>query len=148
MESLRLRATASAALLLAPLATGQARDSASLLERARAALGSPSDPAAVVEGRGKAHASGVDGEITIALAWNGRFRLELDSELPQAAGFDGTTVWTRDILGLSRAIELQDADRWRLLGWVLSGHWVDSPEVETSEIPGSDPPARTGVRVG
>lgn len=109
------------------------------LRRAREAVGAWSAPDAVVEGRGRARASGAEGALVLVLAANGAFRQELSSRLPDGAGFDGQVAWTRDRTGLERVVELEEADRLELVNWVLSGHWLESRRVETSLASGSTP---------
>jgi predicted aspartyl protease len=91
-------------------------------------------PATRVEGAGKAKERGVEGSLRVLLAPDGRFRFEVESELPGVAGFDGTTAWTRDRSGLERTVVLEDADRSKLFAWVLSGHWCAAPELAIREL--------------
>jgi hypothetical protein len=122
------------ALLVALLGLG----GAALAQEAPAGAPDAASRAAVppqVEGRGKARAGGLDGSLRVVLAADGRFLLDVATALPERAGFDGTRVWTRDHSGLERVIELEDADRWKVLAWVLSGHWraADELDVRTEE---------------
>lgn len=120
---------ACAALLAAPIRAQQA-----LAERARAALGAWSE-AAPLEGRGRAHAAGLDGEQRVVLAADGRYRFEFASALPEASGFDGTHAWTRDRSGLESVLELEEAERSKLFAWVLSGHWSTASELDLATLP-------------
>ncbi|NOT28950.1 MAG: hypothetical protein HOP15_00720 [Planctomycetes bacterium] len=111
-----------------------------LLDRARAALGKAE--AAQLEGCGKAHASGLDGSVRVAAASDGRFRVNVDTELPEHIGFDGVLVWKGDRMGLQRVVELEEADVSRLFGWVLSGHWISAPELDVRalDVPSGEAP--------
>jgi len=105
----------------------------SLRERARAALGGTND-GAPLEGRGKAHAGGLDGVHRVVLAGDGRFRFELDTALPEGAAFDGKCVWTSDHAGLQRVVAMEEADRAKVFAWVLSGHWSTARELDVREL--------------
>lgn len=120
-----------AILFLAPLQDSpplQAR-----LEHVRKALGvvggSVAGTELQLEGRGRARALGVDGELRVVLSTGGSSRVEVRSDLPMADGFDGRTSWHRDSTGLARATALEQPDRAKVLGWVLSGYWSVAPEL-------------------
>lgn len=130
-----------ALLLLGAEASSQAADG--WKEHARQALGPWQGPATMLEGSGRAHASGADGKLRLLLAPDGSFRQEFQSRLPDAAGFDGRTAWTRDRTGLERAVELEEADQLKLIAWLLSGYWLESAAVETRPFE----PATTGTRL-
>ncbi len=119
------------ALTLAPV--GSSPEADGVLERARAALGALAEDAQL-EARGTAHSAGLDGALRVVVAGDGRFRLDLDSALPDHSGFDGTRVWSRDRTGLARALELEAADTARLFGWTLSGHWAAAPELDVRRL--------------
>lgn len=104
-----------------------------LLERARAAAGRL-EASVQLEGAGKAKEKGVDGALRVCFAADGRFRFEVESELSSLAAFDGASAWTRDPMGLEREVVLEDADRSKLLAWVLSGHWSAAPELAIREL--------------
>lgn len=140
---------AALVLALAPLASpGTARQEApALLERARAALGKAAT-AVQLEGRGKARVAGLEGTLRVAAAADGRFRVDVDTELPQHTGFDGKRAWTRDHTGIERVVELEEADSAKLFAWVLGGHWVSAPELELRALesaPGEAP--RLGIEL-
>jgi len=104
------------------------------LAQARAALGPWPEGNVQLEGSGPAHAGGLPGTVRVALAPGGRFRIDLESVLAQSNACDGERAWTRDRSGLERPAELEDADSARLLGWVLSGHWCEAPELVREEL--------------
>lgn len=136
MRSRRLAlALASALGFLCSIGAGQQDGTGELLARARAAQGQ-SAAGTQLEGRGKAHASGLDGRQRVVLGTDGRFRFEVESGLPESSGFDGERVWTRDRTGLERVIELEAADRSRLFAWVLSGHWSAASELDVRALAG------------
>src|SRR5436190_6040848 len=106
-----------------------------LVERARKALGKVPASGEQLDGKGKGHAGGLDGPLRIQLASGGAFRIDFDGPLPQSAGFDGHEVWTRDRTGLARKAVLEEADTWKVFGAVLTGRWLDLPELTLSELP-------------
>jgi len=119
--------TALALLAALLLASPQESD---LLEQARTALGRFEGAGPLqLAGRGSALALGLEGELTLALSSLGELALEVRSELPQARGFDGTRSWKRDHTGLARHVALEEAERTQVLAWVLSGHWLEAPEL-------------------
>lgn len=83
-----------------------------------------------VEGRGRALQMGVPGDLRVAFGEGGAFRIEVDSELPSAFGFDGLRSWIRDATGVVREAELQEADEALVLAAVLSGEWEHSERLE------------------
>lgn len=105
-----------------------------LVERARAALGTWNADVRL-EGRGPAHATGLDGEQRLVLAADGRFRNEFVSALPELSTFDGRHLWTRDRTGLESELELEEAERTKLVAWVLSGYWSTAIELERTVLP-------------
>jgi predicted aspartyl protease len=116
----------------------------SLHERARAAHG-PWPKDAQLEARGKAHASGIDGTLEVRFDGDGRFRIDFDSALPQGSAFDGTRVWEHDPMGLERTLALEQADRAKLVAWVLSGHWAEAREVLVSAAGNADAAGNAGA---
>ncbi|NOT32120.1 MAG: hypothetical protein HOP15_16860 [Planctomycetes bacterium] len=126
-------ALAAALEFLSSIGAGQQGGTGELLARARAAQGQSAE-SAQLEGRGKVHASGLDGRQRVVLATDGRFRFEVESGLPESSGFDGERVWTRDHTGLERVVEMEAADRSQLFAWVLAGHWSAASELDVRAL--------------
>jgi hypothetical protein len=122
------------ALALAAILTGPARAGDETLARARAALGAWPGPVVELSGRGPAEAGGLAGEVRVTLGSGGRYRIDLATALAQSSAFDGERAWTRDPKGLERPAELEDADVAKLLGWLLTGHWVEARELALAEL--------------
>lgn len=125
-------------LASADVAAAQEKGSA-LLERARAALGPAPKASVQLEGHGKAHANGVDGALRVLHTSGGAFRFDFDAALADTAAFDGQVSWTSDRMHLERTIELEEADMWKPYAWLISGHWLDAPELHVREIAGATP---------
>jgi hypothetical protein len=122
-------------LLLALLPASPAAQVDALLDRARRAVGIWAADAGVLAGRGQARVAGAEGELSLLLGPGGLFRSEVRSELSEWSGFDGELAWTRDRTGLERRVELEEADRARLLHAVLGGQWLDAPAIEKVAAP-------------
>jgi len=135
------RLVCSCSVLLAVLSPGLGAQpqTGGLVERARVALGPTSMGAVQLEGRGKAHSSGVDGALRVRCTNAGAFRFDFDGPLPDTAAFDGKVSWTADRMHLERTIELEEADTWKPFGWLVSGHWLEAPELHVSELAGATP---------
>jgi hypothetical protein len=129
----------SLALVLAPMLPGTPPCGGDVVARARQALGAWPGADVELAGHGPADAGGLTGEVRVTLGSGGRYRLDLATALAQTSAFDGARAWTRDRMGLERPSELEDADVARVLGWLLTGHWVETRELALEELePGED----------
>ena len=111
-----------ASLSLSPAA--QAPTAAELVADTRAALGWNALAAGgAVRVSGAGRSLGTD--VTRSFVFDGRLRFldTLDGPLPQAGGFDGTTVWGRDWTGTARALVLGDAAGVVIEHLLLTGGW-------------------------
>jgi hypothetical protein len=116
-----------------------------LLQNVRGALGTGTGD---LQCQGETTYMGLSGACRLLFDARGSFLFELDTELPFTVGFDGKTIWHRDTSGVARALELEEADRWKLVLWVLTGHWLHESrpvEVELLEAPQGDGPARLAL---
>ncbi len=68
---------------------------------------------------------GMSGPFHFAIGGRGRYRFDLGGRLGREAGFDGSRVWSRDVPGVVRTLELAERERESLGAWFLSGAWLD-----------------------
>lgn len=99
-----------------------------LLEHSRAALGLDAFASAEPRGllvRGHGREFGLENDFSLRFTPEGAFLLQTSGRLGETYGFDGNQVLAREMNGLARVLELEDADERKLVTWVIDGFWLD-----------------------